>query len=140
MLDTAMVVAGSSEIRGNLLLRKANGTTYGNETANRNLKITNNYTELNTTIHNDLVEVFAQQKVGLNPSTKANYSINAKGVGINTSAPTQALDVVGHANISQTLKVGSNLTVNNSFTLKGNGITTVEGGMEDGELAGRGIG
>lgn len=88
-------MAGSSEIRGDLLLRKANGTAKGNEGNNLNLKLDNStYTELDTKIENGNIRIMAQQKPTLmNSITPANIIFNARNVGINTTNPEATLHV-----------------------------------------------
>lgn len=108
-----MVVAGSSEIRGDLLIRKANGTQFGNEGNNKDKLdlTTSTYTELDTRIKDGKVEMEAKQKTGPLPqhTSLANLDISAAttrfsagststSVGINTTAtqtPAANLHVAG---------------------------------------------
>jgi len=131
--DIAMIVAGSSEIRGDLLVRKANGTTFGNEGNNQKLNLsssTSTYTELDTKIIDGKVLLTAKQKSSRDPTiTPANLAISsattlfsADGastkIGINTptgTTPAATLDVVGDAKISQRMMVGTDPTESTFF-------------------------
>jgi len=128
-----MIVAGSSEIRGDLLVRKANGTTFGNEGNNQKLNLsssTSTYTELDTKIIDGKVLLTAKQKSSRDPTiTPANLAISsattlfsADGastkIGINTptgTTPAATLDVVGDAKISQRMMVGTDPTESTFF-------------------------
>lgn len=97
--DAALLVGGSLEARGGLRIRKDLNTQYGNEAANKNMKMNKNYAALDTDIQGGKVYFKGEKKSnrGTNEDIDVVFSHREANkmvkIGINTDSPTETFQV-----------------------------------------------
>ncbi|WP_310558569.1 tail fiber domain-containing protein [Flavobacterium sp.] len=126
--DTAMIVAGTVESRGGLLIRKENSASLGNQGNNLKAKLSTNYTELDVNTEAGIVNMTSRYITSSDQNTSFKFSAEGAStkLGINTTGIPQAtLDVVGNA------AVAGNTAVNGTLLL---GMDSAD--LEDPDLGG----
>jgi Chaperone of endosialidase len=109
--ETAMVVAGKTESRGGLLIRRDNDDGLAsNQGTNKQTRLSTDFTELDLNTQEWKVRFVSKYDNGINPNWSTSFIFSADGattkVGINTVGTPQAtLDVNGSGFINGTLAV-----------------------------------
>lgn len=118
--DTALVVAGKTESRGGILIRKNNNNNIDSNTGvNTNMVLTTQFTELDLYTEAGVVNFKGTHHNGFTPTNPTSFKFNTNGstanVGINVpdgTMPAATLDVNGDAAIGDVAAPsGDKLTV-----------------------------
>ncbi len=111
--ETAMVVAGKTESRGGLIIRRDNDDGLAsNQGTNKQTRLLDDFTELDLNTQEWKVRFVSQYDNGVNPTADTSFVFTADGVGastsmgINTTTPDKTLDVEWDAAITDALIIG----------------------------------